>query len=183
MSTTFRWELSIDSFPPYSDGRPKDNRNQRDFSFVYHHDFFFFQAFFFSLSLSLCLPPTVSIFPEHRKFPWLRVRKRRSTPASLAPVHSRGSGWFFLAEEDHEAVQTWYTTHHRQLGRLLKNTFKKNAPSRKTQLKKEALLIHKRHSELFFLFSKEKRAFGIQSRPLYFERRSSFFSPLARLGI
>ena len=53
MSTTFRWELSIDSFPPYSDGRPKDNRNQRDFSFVYHHDFFFFQAFFFSLSLSL----------------------------------------------------------------------------------------------------------------------------------
>jgi hypothetical protein len=55
----------IDSLPPYSDGLPKDKKNQRDFpSFIImtsSFTFFFLSPFY-----------TISIFfPEHRKFPWL----------------------------------------------------------------------------------------------------------------
>lgn len=56
----------IDSLPPYSDGLPKDKKNQRDFpSFIIMTSSF---TFFF-----LSLPSTILFlfFPEHRKFPWL----------------------------------------------------------------------------------------------------------------
>ena len=119
----------IDSLPPYSDGLPKDKKNQRDFpSFIIMTSSF---TFFFSLSLLYYFyffsrAPQVSLA--------VRVRKRWS--ASLAPMHiSRGSLILFFAERHHEAVQTWYTTHHKQLGRLLKYTSQENAPSRRIQLK------------------------------------------------
>ena len=123
-------KCSQDSLPPLFWWTAKRQEKPKRFPFVYHHDFFFHVFFFFSL------PPTISIFLSRAPQVSLAVRVRKRWSASLAPMHiSCGSLMLFFAERHHEAVQTWYTTHHKQLGRLLKYTSQENAPSRRIQLK------------------------------------------------